>query len=56
MFVINQLLGTVLMNPDWDTIIQWNLKYLVFGVGVIAVIYLDDVLNAVNTFTGYANG
>lgn len=56
MFVLNQLLGTVLINPDWDTIIQWNLRYLTFGIGVATSIYFADVLLAVSSFEGYANG
>lgn len=53
MFVLNQMLGTILIHPDWDTTIQWSIKYITFGASVFIVASLADVMLAVNAFEGY---
>lgn len=56
MFIVNQLLGTVLVHPDWDSQLQWVLRYLTLSVVVtFAVAYWADVADYVNQFTGIQN-
>lgn len=52
MFVVNQLLGTILVHPDWDAMIQLGFRYVTLGVSVYVVQYVADVSMAVNTFEG----
>lgn len=52
MFVINQLLGTIMVHPDWDASIQLGLRYVTLGVSVYVVQLCADVSLAVNTFEG----
>lgn len=44
MFFLNQLLGTVLVQPDWDANIQWAFRYVTLGASV----YVMDVVEIVN--------
>lgn len=52
MFVINQLLGTLLVHPDWDASLQIGLRYVTLGISVYVVDCITDVSLAVSTFEG----
>ena len=55
MFILNQMLGVLLVNPDWDTVLQWNLKYISVGISLMVLNHFSDVFLATSTFVGYSN-
>lgn len=54
MFILNQMIGTVLVHPDWDATIQWSVKFITFGLVVAMFSFMDDISLAVTAFEGYA--
>lgn len=48
MFIINQLVGTVLVHPDWDACFQMSVRYLTLGASV----YITDIIDIVNQMDG----
>lgn len=48
MFVINQLLGTVLVHPDWDAQFQTAARYCTMGASA----YIADVVFLVKHVEG----
>lgn len=48
MFVVNQLLGTVLVHPDWDVQFQTAARFVTIGASV----YIADMLYMINHVEG----
>lgn len=53
MFVLNQMLGTVLVHPDFDAMFQFAFRYVVFAAVYHLYQMFPDVVIAANTFEGY---
>lgn len=53
MFVLNQLVGTLLVNPDWDEMFRIALKYSFLIVSLLTLRYFEDVLLSVDAFRGF---
>lgn len=52
MFVINQMIGSFLVHPDWDEIFRQTVRYLMLVTFVGVLVYIHDVKDILETAGG----
>lgn len=43
MFILNQLLGSFLVHPDWDETFKWAVRYAMLVISLGAIIYVNEL-------------
>lgn len=52
MFVLNQLIGTLLVHPEWDEMFKIALKYSFFLISLFTFRYFKEIMDVISAAGG----